>query len=139
MSCLDCHSQSATRGTEASRALSLEYWEDVRAVAFSVDIEPTPVELLITSTHTHALGLMPVGLLVIGLVVCSRWPGGIVSVLTVLIGLGLLVDIGGWWVSRAAVQGIWLVMIGGGMFVGGSLLGCAAVLLDLWWPMRREA
>lgn len=139
MYCLDCHSQSATRGTEASKALALEYWEDVRAVAFSVEIEPTPIELLITSTHTHALGLMPVGLLLIGLLAGSRWPGGMVGVLSVLIGFGLLVDISGWWVSRYAVQGIWLVMIGGGMFVCGSLLGCAAVLGDLWWPMRREA
>src|SRR5690606_34840907 len=61
--CVSCHSRRAT-GDDAWPALPLEFFDDVRAVAFSRDVRPVDIQILAASTHTHALSLATLGLVI---------------------------------------------------------------------------
>ena len=71
--CVECHSRAA--GAEAGTAIPpLEYFDDIREIAFSRTVLPTPVDVLAASTHAHALALSVQGILVAALVLLTRWP-----------------------------------------------------------------
>ena len=55
MRCLSCHSRNSE--DEVASALPFEYWDDVKKLAFSREIEPTDPKVLLASTHAHSLAL----------------------------------------------------------------------------------
>ncbi|MCC6676089.1 MAG: hypothetical protein IT436_02990 [Phycisphaerales bacterium] len=138
--CIECHSKkSAATGPDAdkARAIPLDQWEDVKKVAFSKQLSPTPTRVLIISTHAHALALGTLGIALTGLLLLSRWPRGLVSVLILLMGLGLLADIGGWWIAQRSMAGVYILLIGGGVFNSCTGLTLVLLIADLWLPKRR--
>lgn len=135
VSCLDCHARTST-GPDAYPEVPLEYWDDVQAVAVSLDIQPVPTEILAASTHTHALGMAAIGGVIAVLGLMTSWPRRLVGVVVAATGVGLLGDIGGWWLTKAEPLFAYLVMVCGFLYSGGmSLLG-VAILLDLCVPGR---
>ncbi|MFG0285930.1 MAG: hypothetical protein ACF8R7_16050 [Phycisphaerales bacterium JB039] len=133
--CVTCHSRRAT-GEGAHPALPLEFFDDVRSAAFSRDVQPVGTEILAASTHTHALSLATLGLVMSALGLATGWPRWLMGLLVLLCGAGLLGDIGGWWLTRTWVQGAWLVVGAGFVFNAAvGLLGLAA-LADLVMPRR---
>ncbi len=133
--CTGCHSRRAS-GEGAFAALPLEFFDDVRAVAFSRDVQPVGREILAASTHTHALSLATLGLVMSGLGLATGWPRRLTGALVLLCGAGLLGDIGAWWVARWWVEAAWVIVVAGVVF-NGAVVGLGVVALgDL--VMRGE-
>jgi len=133
MNCLACH----TRATADFAEPSLVNWDDIRRIAFSTEINPLPVSVLVASTHAHALTLAAIGIVLILALLCSRWGALAVGSTGGLIGIGLLLDIGGWWVAREYAVAVWAIVVGGGMFNLGSVMALVLILGELWLPRRR--
>jgi hypothetical protein len=135
--CLKCHARGATEGGGIGRRVPLEFFDDVRRLAFSREISPMSLEILATTTHTHALSLGVLALAVGALLCVTSWPRALVGGLALLTGLGLLLDLASWWLARGRVEFAYVVAGAGGVFNAGLVLMMLAVLADLWLPRRR--
>lgn len=127
VSCLDCHARSAT-GPEAMPEMSLELWDDVYALAQSRDIKPVSTEILAASTHTHALSLATLTLVLALLCALTAWPRWLVGGVTALSGLGLLIDISSWWLTRWNDSFAWAI-VGGGFVYNVTVLVLGLMVL----------
>lgn len=136
--CLECHSRKATKGEGIGQKIPLEYWDDVEKVAFSRKLDPTPMPILITSTHTHALSMATIACLLMLLVAATRFPTLVQSGLACGLGLGLAIDLAGWYLARESASFVWFVIAGGGLFVGCAVLSAVLVLAELWLPRRAR-
>ncbi len=134
--CLSCHARTAEQGAGIGASVPLDYWDDVKKLAFSRDLEPTALEILIVSTHTHALSLAVVVLAIMGLVHCTRFSRSLCGWISMAGGLGLAMDIGGWWLTRAYGGAFVLVIAGGALLTAHIVLGSLLTLAELWLPLR---
>lgn len=122
--CLDCHARAAT-GPEAAPDMPLEFWDDVRDLSISREILPVDTEILAASTHTHALALAALTLVMVLLAALSAWPRWLVGLVTAGAGLGLLIDIASWWLAR------WNADFAYAIVAGGFVYNLCVVLLGL--------
>lgn len=136
--CLSCHARGAEDGGGIGERMPLEYWDDVKAVAFSQDLRPVPQEILVTSTHTHALTMPLVALLACGLFLLTRWPRAVRHATFALAGLGCFLDVAAWWLARTTPLALPLLVAAGAAFGLGIAFALAGVLLDMWLPKRRQ-
>ncbi len=136
-SCVSCHSRQASDA--AAKRTPLEYWDDVARVAFSKNLTPVPEEILIISTHTHALSLAPMSVVVAGLLLATRLPRRLAGPAIFLSGAALLLDLGAWWVSRTQAPAVYLIVTAGGVYMGTTALMLLAVLADLLMPRGKAA
>ena len=137
--CLACHSRQAGPGHEAAQAIPLDYFDDVKKVAFSREVNPNPPEIVITSLHTHALSLATLSIVVSLLLLASRWPRAVVGLVIALTGLGLLADIAGQYFARSSESLVWLIVVGGAVYGIVSGVSLLMVLVDMWRPAGPEA
>lgn len=135
--CMSCHARAAT-AEDAYPEMPLEYWDDVRTLAVSRDIQPVDTEILLASTHTHALGMSTVGIAIAILALLTSWPRRLIGPVVGLCGLGLFADLGGWWLTRMNPDFAGMVVAGGVAYNGAVTLLAALVLLDLCMPRPRE-
>lgn len=138
-SCLDCHSRSPSHDTLGAPDVPLEYFDDVISIAFANEINPTPVEILMMSTHTHALSLAAVGVVVALLLLVSGLPRWLAGLLIGGIGVGLLADVSAWWIAREYVGFVYVIIAGGALFNGCTVLSCLLLMIDIWLPHREPA
>ncbi|GAB4108817.1 MAG: hypothetical protein Kow00105_16680 [Phycisphaeraceae bacterium] len=132
-SCLSCHSrQSEGEGTYAK--LPLDFYDDVIAVAVSRDIRPVGTEVLAASTHTHAIGLSLMALASCGLLLLTGWSRKLANPIVLMIGLGLAMDLSGWWIARMNDSAVPMIVAGGFLFAAGVTIALLLVLADLWRP-----
>ncbi|USN99310.1 MAG: hypothetical protein H6810_01135 [Phycisphaeraceae bacterium] len=135
--CVDCHNRQA-KGEHAAAKMPLEYWDDVDPLSVSREINPVPIEVLAASTHTHALGLSALTLVLCWLALLTSWRRWLVALIVGFTGLGLMMDIGSWWLTREYVGFAWAVVAGGGLYnLGVGLLGLL-VILDLLAPAGKK-
>lgn len=133
MNCLDCHERGATKGDGIGDIVPLEYWDDVKKVAFARNMDPVPLNILITSFHTHALTMPIIGLVSALLFLATGGPRALRHTIILLAFLGLLVDFGCWWLARSNPVFCYGIIVGGGLFgsmVGLQLLGAG---LSTWF------
>jgi hypothetical protein len=133
-SCLGCHARNAD--DPLGRALPLEYWDDVRDLAFSREVSPVSDEILLASTHTHAIALGTTSLLLVCLLALTGWPRALKSALALGAGGGLALDLGCWWLAPHSDLAVHGIVIGGVLFAGSVGLVLLAILVDLWRPER---
>lgn len=135
-SCLSCHARNASEGDGIGQRIPLTYWDDVQKVAFSTRVEPMSQEILLATTHTHALSMALIGLVLVLLAAWTRFWRGLVGAASLVLGLGLALDIAGWWLARGSASFSVLIVAGGAAYG----LGCAALsllsLAELWLPAR---
>jgi hypothetical protein len=134
--CLSCHSRAAVQGEHKDARVALEYWEDVARVAFSKRVEPVPLKILAASTHTHALSLATLSLVVGALLLATRFPAPLRNGLCALAGLSLLADLAGWWLARGSPAWVVPIVVAGGVYATASALSLLLILLELWLPRR---
>lgn len=132
--CLSCHSKSAAEPVTPT----LDYWDDVEAIAFSRQLDATPAEIVVLSLHTHALSLATLCLILGLLPLATRFPAVVRALPLGLGGPGLLLDLSAWWLARESAAWVTAIVIGGGLFALSSAISCALILLELWLPSRRE-
>ncbi len=89
------------------------------------------------STHAHALGLGSLSLVLVLMLWMTAWPRGWTGLLTLLCGVGLLVDLGAWWIAREQAWIVYAIIAGGGVYSVATLLCGASILLDLLRPAPR--
>jgi hypothetical protein len=138
-SCVQCHAANATEGDPAAREIPLRYWDDVEAVAFSREINPTSVEILLASSHTHYIGIGTTLGLICLMMLATRWPSIIAQTLVFFAAFGFMIDAASWWLARYNETFVYVILVGGGLFGVCSGLMLMAILIDLWAPMRRTA
>ena len=136
--CLSCHARKPAGG-KARKGPPLEYWEDVKQVAFPKELDPVPLEILATSTHTHALALPLAALVTCLLFLCTGWPRGLRHGAFFLTFLALFADLAGWWLGRKWVPFCYVIVWAGGIFGVLMALQLAGAFLDLWiGPLLRR-
>lgn len=135
--CLACHTRQST-GPDAAPQIPLEYWDDVRALAVSRSVQPVSMEILAASTHTHALALATLTLVMSALTVLTSWPRRVVGAALALAGLALLADIGSWWLARRFEPAVYVIAGAGALYNLTIILMGLAVLVDLCLPRPRR-
>lgn len=109
--CADCHARTAPEQTRVEPYL--EYVDDVTAVALSREILPNDKEILLASTHTHALSMGLIALVTVLLAGCTGWWSAMVGLLSILCAASLGLDLAGWWLARGSAA--WIpVLVGAG-------------------------
>jgi hypothetical protein len=130
--CLACHSRNADGAKKVEPFL--DYWDDVKAVAFSSEVKPVSEAILLASTHTHAIALASVALVLALLLALTAWPARLAGLVIFLVGSGLAADIASMWLARSSATWIWLLLAGGWTFNVGVLAASLLILIDLWRP-----
>jgi hypothetical protein len=137
VSCLDCHTRSAT-GAEAAPGVSLEYWDDIRSIAGSKDIQPSPTKIIATSQHTHA-PMMAIVMLTLGMLcLFTRFSHHIVGIAVFIAGAGLFIDMASWWITREIPAFAYAIVLGGGFYAFGTMISGCLILLDCVLPKPKE-
>jgi hypothetical protein len=129
-SCVSCHSRTAAPELRADPPL--EYLDDIRAVAFSREISPSDIKILIASTHAHSLGLATITLLLVGLIFATRFGPRLKGGLALAASGGLLFDLAAWWLARESASFVLLIVLGGAAHAGAMVLIGLLVLAELW-------
>jgi mono/diheme cytochrome c family protein len=135
-SCLKCHSRQASSADAKAKALPLDYWDDVKKVAFSRDIRPMPAKVTAMSMHAHAISLGIMSIVLSALALASGLPRALVNPLIALTGVALALDLAAWWLARQHEAFVHVIIGAGALYNGGSALLMLLVLLDLWLPRR---
>jgi hypothetical protein len=128
--CLSCHSIKVADKSPIAKTIPLDGWNDVKRFAVSRKIEPLPTKVLVASTHAHALALASLTFIAAGLMGMTRWPRRLSGPLVLLAGAGLLVDIGGWWLSRGSGGFVYAVVGAGAVYNGAMALMMLLVIVD---------
>ncbi len=136
--CVACHDEDPQNAEHPYPELPLYTPAEVQAVAISRDIEPTPERILAASTHAHALALAVQTMLVIGLLLGTRLPRFVVSIAAILLGFGLLLDVGSWWLARSNEVYVYVIFGAGGVFNSISALSLGLILVDLLVPRFKR-
>ena len=128
--CVSCHSRSAPEALRA--APFLEYLDDVRAVAFSRNISPTDMKLLLASTHAHSLALATITLIICALGYATALPGRLKGILCLLASGGLALDLAAWWLARDAGGFVYVIVAGGLAHGGAMVILMLGITAELW-------
>lgn len=131
--CLDCHTRSAS-GADAMPSVPLEYWDDIQSIAYSKDIQPAGTNIVAMSQHAHAPSMAIILIVIAWLAICTRFWMGLTGLITFVSGLGLLVDMAGWWITRDIAAFAYAVVIGGGIYSAGTSLLGLMVIVDCILP-----
>ncbi len=133
INCLGCHSRNASDGGGIGERVPLDSWDDVKKVAFSKNLDPVPVSILVTSTHTHALTMPLIGIVASLLFLATGWPVKFKRTVVMLVFIALLADIGSWWLAREWAGFCGVIVVSGGLF--GGLVGLQLFLsfLSTWF------
>jgi hypothetical protein len=135
-SCTSCHASDSEDAL--ARELSLRYWDDVKRVAFSRQLDAVDENILLASTHTHAISLATTTLLLVLLMACTGWSAAWRGGLSALAGVGLATDLASWWLARESAFFVYTVVAGGALYFGSIALMSLMILVDLWRPRAAE-
>ncbi len=134
--CLQCHSAGATEGDGIGDTMPLEYFDQVKNLAFSREVTPTSVEILLASAHTHALAMGTLSLILALFLLATRWPKWLASGLVFFNGLGLFLDLAGWALARQSAAFVPILAASGAVWAGTGVIMIFLMLIDLWIPRR---
>lgn len=136
MNCLECHTRSST-GENAKADVPLEYWDDIRVLANSKDIQPAGKNIVAMSQHAHAPS-MAIILMVLG-VVCAwtRFNKTLVGFFVFVGAVGLLVDMAGWWITREVAWFAYAIVVGGGLYAAATSVVGLLILVDCLLPAGK--
>jgi len=134
--CGKCHGPQVPAEERATPLLST--WDHYSELCFDNTVAPTDEAILLMSTHTHALALGTITLLICALMYGTRFPSKMKGILALLASAGLLVDLAAWWLARDSAGFVPLIMAGGMAHAGGMVMMMLAVIADLWAPARPQ-
>lgn len=138
-SCLECHARGAAAKHPVAAKMPLEFFDDVKKLAVSRKVEPMDIKILLISTHTHSLSMACLAAVMGGLMLATSWPRRLAGALCGAAGLGLLIDLTSWWLTRHHAGFAYAIVAGGGLFnLAMGLMGML-VLIECVRPGVREA
>jgi hypothetical protein len=136
--CLECHARSAAETHPIAKKYPLDFFDDVKKISVSRRVDPVDIRILAASTHTHALALATLSLLVTFLLLATSWNRRLVSALACTCNAALLLDLAAWWLARHHEGLVFLVIGAGGVYSSLTGLSMFLVLLDLALPKKAE-
>ena len=125
VSCSTCHSADA----QVAGAVTEEY-EDLKP--YLAQDTGKSVGRLVSLSHTHVLGTLPVIFVLILIFSFTRyaeWVKGLVMVYSLL---SILADIGAWWLAKLFAWAAPLVILGGISLAFAFLVLIALAFVDMW-------
>jgi len=135
-SCLGCHARKAADAHPIAREFPLDFWDDIRQISVSRQVNPVDTKILAASTHTHALSLAMLTLVAAALALATSWPRRLVNTGIMLLGVTLLADLSAWWISREVAVAVYIVIGAGAAYNSLMALTMLAVLVDVCLPKR---
>ncbi len=132
--CISCHARNAS--DPVAKKMPLEFLDDVMAVSVSRNVTPNSTQIIVNSTHTHAISLATLSLTLGGLLCLTRYRGGFTGLVFALHGFGLLADIGGWWLTILNPEFAYLIMAGGATYFITTAILSLLIAADLWLPQK---
>lgn len=137
-SCVQCHASEPGEGQELAAGVALDGWDNVQQHTFALEINPPALEILYMSSHTHALSLGTMALVLVLMLCASRFRRRGAGLATLLMGAALLADMGGWFLARDREIFAMVVVVSGALFALGVVLSCLLVFLELWLPAGQN-
>lgn len=128
--CGGCHARGADEGglPRVKADLPFETYEDVLPSAERG--AGMPLAELTTTTHNHLFGFAVLAALVGWIFTGTRWRGPVAVLLPLAAFVGIVLDVGGWWLTRAVGSPFqWSVIVGGALF-GASIVAMVVLSLD---------
>lgn len=138
VSCLTCHARGATAEGAYPR-LPLEYWDDVRAIAYSIDVQPNDRAIIIASLHAHAPSMAMILIVIGSLALLTRFPNWLTGSILTLSALGLLADMGGQWLAATNAAWVYAIVAGGFAYSAGTTLLGLFAIIGCWLPRAKAA
>ena len=136
--CLSCHGRAAKGDTQPiGKPLALDYWDDVKKVAISRQINPAPTNIKANSTHAHAPSMATMSVALALLLAMTRWWRVLTGLLVAATGVGLLADIAGWWLASESANFAYMIVAGGATYSIATALQLLLIFADLWLPGGR--
>ncbi|MCC7140435.1 MAG: hypothetical protein IT460_18605 [Planctomycetes bacterium] len=131
--CGQCHKTGTDEAgnPRTKRDLPFETWEQVHPL--TAPGGAMSVSELAQTSHNHLFGFAVASLLVSLVFTATRWRGPIVVLLVGGAFVGALLDVGGWWLTRAMGSPFQWAVIGGGALFGAALIAMVALSLDELW------
>lgn len=97
------------------------------------------VMTLISLAHIHMMGLLAVFWIIGFVFVHSSFAAGWKAFWTVLPFGAFIVDVSGWFLTKVAPGFVYVVLVGGGLFVLALVVMILLSLYDIWiTPLRRS-
>jgi hypothetical protein len=135
-SCLQCHGRVNVGTNPIAKTIPLDYWDDVKTIAFSKDIQPGSLKVLVASAHAHSLSLATLAAVLALLLFATRVPRSVSALLIAAMGAGLFIDIACWFLARRFAGATYLVVLAGAAFNGACGVSASAVLIDVLRPRK---
>ena len=127
--CASCHGQGGYPP-------QLTSFED--AVALTAPDTGVDIKKLARMTHIHVLGI-PLLLFVLGsFFVKTRFPEALKAVLVVLPFVGVVWDIGHWWLTKLDASHATGIVVGGALMGAGFGLQWVMTAWDVWAPVKER-
>jgi len=127
--CTNCH---ARKSQDPGSRIPLEYWDDVKPLAFARELPATPREIVTTSLHAHASSMALLTLAVMVLAWCTRWPAWLRGGGALVGGLALIADLGSWLLARESAAFVYVIAAAGALWSLWMALALALVFAELW-------
>ncbi|MFO0934039.1 MAG: hypothetical protein U1E39_15230 [Planctomycetota bacterium] len=128
--CGGCHARGVDEGglARVKADLPFETYEDV--LPSTARGAGMPLAELTTTTHNHLFGFAVLAALVGWVFTGTRWRGPVAVLLPLTAFAGIVLDVGGWWLTRSFGSPFqWSVMLGGALF-GAGVMGMVVLSLD---------
>lgn len=129
MHCAACHARTSDESLRSEPYL--EYPDDVTAVASTREILPNDTDILLASTHTHALSMGLIALVIVLLAQATGFGSGLVGLLALLCAGSLLIDLSCWWLARDSVAMIPILVGAGAVHMLSLCLLMAMITVEL--------
>jgi len=127
--CTSCH---ARKSQDPGSRIPLEYWDDVKPLAFARELPATPLEIVTTSLHAHASSMALLTLAVMALAWCTRWPAWLRNGGALVGGLALIADLGSWLLARESAAFVYVIAAAGTLWSLWMALALVLVFAELW-------
>lgn len=124
-SCNTCHSREA-----AVAGVVLTSFDEVKT--YLAQDTGKPVPRLVSLSHTHVLGILPLIFILAFIFSFTRFPEKLKAPLMAFAFLAIVLDIGSWWLAKASGSLAALVMVGGVSLALSFLLLIVSSLWDMW-------
>jgi len=133
--CASCH---ARKSQDPGAQLPLEFWDDVKQLAFARELPATPVEIVTTSLHAHASSMALLTLAVMALAWCTRWPAWLRSGGALVGGLALIADLGSWFLARESAAFVYVIAAAGVLWAAWMAFALVLVFAELWLEEKKR-
>lgn len=135
-SCLSCHARNASPPADQARAKDwpLDYFDDVKKVAFARSVPATPTNIVLMSMHAHAPAMATMSIVIGGMALATAFPRRMVGFLIGAAGLALIADLASWLLAKEWAPAIHVIVGAGVVYNIATALLLLLILLELWCP-----